>query len=83
MKIKLITLSMVAAFTLGLMGCAGPMNNTEQGAGRGAVLGGILGAVIGHSKGRRTAEGAAIESLGGAVLGGAIGNRKDKQSGNE
>jgi hypothetical protein len=82
-KIKIITLTMVAAFTFGLMGCAGPMNNTERGATQGAVLGGILGAVIGHNKGRKTAEGAAIGALGGAVLGGAVGNRQDKQSGNK
>ena len=42
MKIKLITLSMVAAFTLGLMGCAGPMNDAATGAGIGS-LGGALG----------------------------------------
>ena len=83
MKIKLITLSMVAAFTLGLMGCAGPMNNTERNAATGAVLGGILGGVIEHNKGRKTAEGAAIGALGGAVLGGALGNRQDKQFGNK
>ena len=66
-----------------LIGCAGPMNNTERGAATGAVLGGLLGAVVGHNKGRKTAEGAAIGALGGAVLGGAIGNRQDKQSGNK
>ena len=69
MKIKIVTLSMVAAFTLGLMGCAGPMNNTERNAATGAVLGGILGGVIGHNKGRKTAEGAAIGALGGGIAG--------------
>jgi uncharacterized protein YcfJ len=73
---SMLALSLASAM---LIGCAGPMNNTERGAATGAVLGGLLGAVVGHNKGRKTAEGAAIGALGGAVLGGAIGNRQDKQ----
>ena len=80
MKNKLVILSLASAM---LIGCAGPMNNTERGAATGAVLGGLLGGVIGHNKGRKTAEGAAIGALGGAVLGGALGNRQDKQTGNK
>jgi uncharacterized protein YcfJ len=67
-----------------MAGCAGPMNNTERGAAQGAVLGGILGAVIGHNtKGKKTAEGAAICALGGALLGGAVGNAQDKKEKND
>ena len=80
MKNKLVILTLASAM---LIGCAGPMNNTERGAATGAVLGGLLGGVIGHNKGRKTAEGAAIGVLGGAVLGGALGNRQDKQTGNK
>ena len=65
-------------------GCMGPANNTERGAGTGAIAGGILGAIIGNNtKGKNTAEGAAIGALGGAVLGGALGNAKDKKAGNK
>ena len=32
-------------------GCFAPSNNTERGAGTGAVLGGIAGAIIGHQSG--------------------------------
>ena len=80
MKNKLVLLALTSAM---LIGCAGPMNQTERGAATGAVLGGLLGGVIGHNKGRKTAEGAAIGALGGAVLGGALGNRQDKQYGNK
>lgn len=81
MKIKILTLSMVAAFTLGLMGCAGLENQTERGAATGAVLGGLAGAVIGHNTNRRGAEGAAIGAVFGGLLGGAVGNQQDKQFG--
>ena len=46
MKNKLVILSLASAM---LIGCAGPMNNTERGAATGAVLGGLLGGVIGHN----------------------------------
>ena len=62
-------------------GCFGPANNTQRGAGQGAIIGGILGGVIGHNNGGKTAEGAAIGALGGALLGGAVGNEEDKKQG--
>jgi len=36
-----------------LIGCAGPMNNTERGAATGAVLGALGGAVLGGAIGNR------------------------------
>ena len=66
---------------VGSLGCFGPANKTQRGAGQGAIFGGLLGAVIGHNNGGKTAEGAAIGALGGAVLGGAIGNEEDKKDG--
>ena len=73
-KLTIVTLAVTA------IGCFGPSNNTERGAGTGAILGGILGGVIGHQS-CRGGEGAAIGAVGGALLGGAAGNEQDKKEG--
>lgn len=53
-------------------------NNTQRGAGIGAVAGGVLGAVLGNNigKGGNAALGAAI----GGGTGALIGNKMDKQA---
>ncbi len=57
-------------------------NNTQKGAGIGAVAGGVLGAVLGNNlgKGGNGALGAVIGGVVGGVAGGVIGNKMDKQA---
>ncbi|MDR2122303.1 MAG: OmpA family protein [Flavobacteriaceae bacterium] len=57
-------------------------NNTQKGAGIGAVAGGILGAVIGNNVGSKNnaAVGAAIGAIVGGTAGGLIGNKMDQQA---
>lgn len=57
-------------------------NNTQKGAGIGAVAGGILGAVLGNNlgKGGNAALGAAIGAAVGGGTGALIGNSMDKQA---
>ena len=78
MKRKFASLVMASALIYGAVGCAGPSNHTESGAGTGAILGGLAGGIIGHNENRRGAEGAALGALAGALLGGLYGNQKDK-----
>ena len=78
MKSKFASLIMASALIYGAVGCAGPSNHTESGAGTGAILGGLAGGIIGHNENRRGAEGAAIGVVAGALLGGLFGNQKDK-----
>ena len=68
---------MIMFFTVG---CFGPRNNTERGAGQGAVIGGILGGIIGHQSGE-AGKGALIGGAAGAIIGGAAGNEEDKKQG--
>ena len=67
--VGLITASLVAG------GCATSPNNTQKGAGIGAVVGALLGKATGDNDKSRYAWGAAV----GAIAGGAIGNYMDKQ----
>ncbi|GAA4783328.1 OmpA family protein [Olivibacter ginsenosidimutans] len=55
------------------------MNNTQKGAGIGAVGGAGLGALIGHKAGN-TAVGAIVGGALGGVAGGLIGKKMDKQA---
>ena len=57
-------------------------NNTQRGAGIGAVAGGVLGAVLGNNlgKGGKGAMGAVLGGVIGGVAGGVIGNKMDKQA---
>jgi outer membrane protein OmpA-like peptidoglycan-associated protein len=65
-----------------VVGCAAPMNKTQQGAlvgtGVGAATGAILGGAIGGS-GQAAALGALGGAAAGALVGGAIGSYMDKQ----
>jgi outer membrane protein OmpA-like peptidoglycan-associated protein len=57
-------------------------NNTQRGAGIGAVAGGVLGAVLGNNlgKGGNGAMGAVLGGVIGGLAGGVIGNKMDKQA---
>ncbi len=57
-------------------------NNTQKGAGIGAVAGAVLGGVLGNNmgKGGNGALGAVIGGVVGGVAGGVIGNKMDKQA---
>lgn len=76
MKIKLITLLTLAAFTLvGIAGCI-TVPKEHEGAAKGAGYGGAAGALAGAilaGEGSRT-KGAVLGGLAGALIGGVIGN---------
>ena len=57
-------------------------NNTQRGAGIGAVAGAVLGGVLGNNlgKGGNGAMGAVLGGVVGGVAGGVIGNKMDKQA---
>ena len=75
MKLRLISLVTLIAFTLGVSGCATlseENSGAAGGAGIGAVTGALAGAVL-AGEGSRT-KGAIIGGLAGALIGGVIGN---------
>ena len=57
-------------------------NQTQRGAGIGAVAGAVLGGVLGNNlgKGGKGAMGAVLGGVIGGVAGGVIGNKMDKQA---
>lgn len=57
-------------------------NQTQRGAGIGAVAGAVIGGVLGNNvgKGGKGAMGAVLGGVIGGVAGGAIGNKMDKQA---
>ena len=57
-------------------------NQTQRGAGIGAVAGAVLGGVLGNNvgKGGNGAMGAVLGGVIGGVAGGVIGNKMDKQA---
>ena len=57
-------------------------NNTQRGAGIGAVGGAVIGGILGNNIGRggNTALGAVLGGVVGGVAGGVIGNKMDKQA---
>lgn len=57
-------------------------NNTQRGAGIGAVAGAVLGGVLGNNigKGGNGALGAVLGGVIGGLAGGVIGNKMDKQA---
>ncbi|WP_333695635.1 OmpA family protein [Flavobacterium sp.] len=57
-------------------------NNTQRGAGIGAVAGAVIGGVIGNNvgKGGNGALGAVLGGVVGGTVGGVIGNKMDKQA---
>ncbi len=72
---RYVILMLVFSLTLG--GCANidTANNTQKGAGIGAIVGALLGKATGDNDKSRYVWGAAV----GAIAGGAIGNYMDQQ----
>ena len=83
-KIAILGLSSLFVLSILFTGCDSVKNanNTQKGAGIGAVAGGVLGAVLGNNlgKGGNAALGAAIGAVVGGGTGALIGNSMDKQA---
>ena len=69
------TIIAVALSTFIISGCASNYNNTQKGAGIGAVVGALVGKGTGDNDKKRYVWGAAL----GALAGSAIGSYMDKQ----
>lgn len=86
MKNRISVLALVALMLIGtsLTSCEAVKNsnNTQKGAGIGAVAGAVLGGVLGNNlgKGGNGALGAVLGGVVGGVAGGVIGNKMDKQA---
>lgn len=81
-KITILGLSSLWVLSFLFTGCDSVKNanNTQKGAGIGAVAGGVLGAIIGNNTKLGTAAGAAIGAAVGGGTGALIGNSMDKQA---
>lgn len=81
-KISILGLSSLFLLSILFTGCDSVKNanNTQKGAGIGAVAGGVLGAIIGNNTKLGTAAGAAIGAAVGGGTGALIGNSMDKQA---
>lgn len=81
-KITILGLSSLLVLSFLFTGCDSVKNanNTQKGAGIGAVAGGVLGAIIGNNTKLGTAAGAAIGAAVGGGTGALIGNSMDKQA---
>lgn len=83
-KIAILSLGSLLVLSTIFTGCNSVKNanNTQKGAGIGAVTGGVIGAVLGNNigKGGNAALGAAIGAAVGGGTGALIGNKMDKQA---
>ncbi|MBE0391077.1 outer membrane protein OmpA-like peptidoglycan-associated protein [Flavobacterium sp. 7E] len=83
-KISILSMALVMAMGSLFTSCDAVKNtnNTQKGAGIGAVAGAVLGGVLGNNlgKGGNTAVGAVLGGVVGGVAGGVIGNKMDKQA---
>jgi outer membrane protein OmpA-like peptidoglycan-associated protein len=83
-KISLYSLITVLSFGMVFTSCESVKNtnNTQRGAGIGAVAGAVLGGVLGNNlgKGGNGALGAVLGGVVGGVAGGVIGKKMDKQA---
>jgi outer membrane protein OmpA-like peptidoglycan-associated protein len=81
---KVVAGILTIVFAIGLSNCeaAKNTNNTQRGAGIGAIAGAVIGGVLGNNlgKGGNTAVGAVIGGAVGGTVGGLIGNKMDKQA---
>ncbi len=80
----IITLAFILSMGLVFTSCESlkNTNNTQKGAGIGAVTGAVIGGVLGNNlgKGGKGALGAVLGGAIGGVAGGVIGNKMDKQA---
>lgn len=83
-KLKVLSLSSLLVLVSFFASCDSVKNanNTQKGAGIGAVAGGVIGGILGNNlgKGGNTALGAAIGAAVGGGTGALIGNKMDKQA---
>ena len=81
-KIYILALAFIASIGLSSCDAVKNTNNTQRGAGIGAVGGAVIGGILGNNigKGGNTALGAIIGGVVGGAAGGVIGNRMDKQA---
>lgn len=83
-KISVVALAALMLIGTSLTSCDAVKNsnNTQKGAGIGAVAGAVLGGVLGNNigKGGNGALGAVLGGVVGGVAGGVIGNKMDKQA---
>jgi outer membrane protein OmpA-like peptidoglycan-associated protein len=83
---KITIIALVFVFTIGSVftSCESlkNTNNTQRGAGIGAVGGAVIGGILGNNlgKGGKGALGAVLGGVVGGVAGGVIGNKMDKQA---
>ncbi len=79
---KIIALVIGGSFIMTSCGTMQNVNNTQKGAGIGAVAGGVIGGILGNNigKGGNTALGAVIGAAVGGAAGGVVGNKMDKQA---
>lgn len=83
-KISTIVLALALTISSVFTSCEAVKNtnNTQRGAGIGAVGGAVLGGILGNNlgKGGKGALGAVLGGVIGGVAGGVIGNKMDKQA---
>jgi outer membrane protein OmpA-like peptidoglycan-associated protein len=83
-KLSAIILGSVLVLSTVLTSCEAVKNtnNTQRGAGIGAVGGAVIGGILGNNlgKGGNGALGAVLGGVVGGVAGGVIGNKMDKQA---
>jgi len=83
-KVTIVALSLMMTIGSVFTSCEAVKNtnNTQRGAGIGAVAGAVLGGVLGNNlgKGGKGAMGAVLGGVVGGVAGGLIGNKMDKQA---
>jgi outer membrane protein OmpA-like peptidoglycan-associated protein len=83
-KISVVALAVLMLIVTTFTSCDAVKNsnNTQKGAGIGAVAGAVLGGVLGNNlgKGGNGALGAVLGGVVGGVAGGVIGNKMDKQA---
>ncbi len=74
MKLKVMTIGLIAAIAIGSTSCENP--NQTGGAVAGAATGALLGAAVG---GRRPGAAIAVGAILGALIGSEIGRRLDER----
>jgi len=83
-KFSILVLAVTVGFGSIFSSCTAVKNtnNTQRGAGIGAVSGALLGGILGNNlgKGGKGALGAVLGGVVGGVAGGVIGNKMDKQA---